>query len=231
MSSEPRLLLFDIDQTLIFTAGAGMRSLARAVRSVTGRSVEDHGVHPGGKTDPVILAEILRAVDGPHHADVEADVWRHYAQYLGEEMQCDDARRVMKPGIPRLLEVLAASPRAFLALLTGNLEVTARIKLAGFELNRYFPVGAFGSDCHDRCRLGEVALRRAVVHYRQRFTPAQTWVIGDTDRDVAAASALGARCLAVATGHQSADDLRAAGADLVLRDLGDVDRVARILLA
>lgn len=224
-----RLLLFDIDQTLIYTAGAGMRSLRRAVLDVTSVGTEDSGVQPDGKTDPMILEEMLRAAGLPPER-YEADIWRQYAQYLGDELAREDSRRAMKPGVPELLQELHRDARACLGLLTGNLEQTARIKLAAFDLNRYFPVGAYGSDCPDRCALGKVALERAREHWGTEFDAHTTWVIGDTSRDVQAARSVGARALAVATGRMTVEQLRETDADAVLPDLSDTAEVLRILL-
>lgn len=249
MSSDAsRLILFDIDQTLIFTAGAGMRSMARAVLEVTGIDLVPLNVHPGGKTDPGILEEVLllggfdvagqavmahaHGADGAVAAltDVHEEVWERYARFLGEEMAREDARRHIKPGIPALLDALAADPRACLGLLTGNLERTGRLKLAAFDLNKYFPIGAYGSDSADRNDLGHVAMERARKHFARAFTSRDTWIVGDTDRDVGAARACGAHVLAVATGHMSMAELEALEPDVVMADLSDVARVVEVLL-
>lgn len=232
MSSDAsRLILFDIDQTLIFTAGAGLRCMAQAILEVAGIDMTAIRVNPGGKTDPAILYEIFDAAGvstNGQRARVEAEVWRRYAECLGEEMERADERRAVKPGIPSLLDAL--QPHASLGLLTGNLEVTARIKLAAFDLNRYFPIGAYGSDSHDRNALGALALARAAAHYGRAFAARDTWVVGDTDRDIACAKAIGARVLAVATGHQDVETLRAHAPDVVLEDMADVESVKRVLL-
>lgn len=225
-----RLLLFDIDQTLINTGGVGMRCLWRAVREVSEISVESVRVNPDGKTDPSILAEIVvatgRSLDG-----LEDEVWRLYARYLGEELAQADGCRGVKPGIPALLAALANEPRACLGLLTGNLERTARIKLGAFDLDHHFPIGAFGSDNADRRCLGPVALMRARDHFAEPFEPAQVWVIGDTARDVEAAHAFGARALGVATGRVTVDELTGAGAEAVLADLSETEAVVALLLS
>lgn len=226
--SGSRLLLFDIDQTLIFCAGAGMRCLHRAVREHTGVVSETITVHPDGKTDPAILEEILEVVGVD--SSVSEAVWQSYEVFLAEELAREDERRGVKPGVDELLDALSLDERAYLGLLTGNLAATARVKLAAFDLDQYFAVGAYGSDSPDRCALGPIALQRARAHWGVGFEPHQTWVIGDTPRDVEAARALGARVLAVATGVATVDDLRQAGADVVLADLGDTKRVTDILL-
>lgn len=225
-----RLLLFDIDQTLIDTAGVGMRCLSRALHEVAGISVEGMGIVPDGKTDPSILAEMLTGAG--HSLDGrESEVWLLYARYLGEALARGGSRHETKPGVPRLLEALAVDERACLGLLTGNLEPTARIKLGAFGLDRYFSVGAYGSDHSDRRALGPVALARAREHFDVPFAPEHVWVIGDTPRDVDAAHAFGARALAVATGRIPLDALSATGAAGVLPDLSDTEAVLRLLLS
>jgi phosphoglycolate phosphatase-like HAD superfamily hydrolase len=223
-----RLLLFDIDQTLIYTAGAGMRCLRRAVAEVTGLHLEFAAL-PDGKTDPLILEEML-AQAGLSPTEYEHEIWRRYEQYLGEELSRADERRTVKPGVRPLLAALSEDSRACLGLLTGNLEVTARVKLAAFALAEYFPVGAFGSDAADRNQLGPIALERARRHWGVPFEAAETWIIGDTERDVRAAHAFGGRALAVATGRATVDELRASGAETVLADLADTARVMEVLL-
>lgn len=228
-TASGRLLLFDIDQTLIFTAGAGMRCMARAIVEVTGTSLDGIQVHPDGKTDPAILHEILSTCGRPS-ASIESEIWSRYARHLQEELSCTDDRRCMKPGVAALLGALQQDGRAHLGLLTGNLETTARIKLAAFDLNRYFPIGAFGSDSAERTALGPVALRRAEAHWGCAFPSSAIWVIGDTTLDVLAAHAFGARALGVATGRTSIETLRHSGADAVRPDLSQTEDVFRLLL-
>ncbi|MES1211361.1 MAG: HAD family hydrolase, partial [Acidobacteriota bacterium] len=123
------------------------------------------------------------------------------------------------PGVLELLESLAARPDVTLALLTGNWEAGARIKLSRFGLNRFFPFGAFGSDATDRDDLPPVALGRAERHTGRPFRPEEALIIGDSIHDVGCARAHGIPVLAVATGRTSAKELRKAGAKQVVTDL------------
>lgn len=207
-----------------------MRCLARAFHRTTGVPLPD-GINPGGMTDPLIIREAFRlaGVAGNRWAAFEEQVWLHYPGELELEMARADAARKVYPGVVELLDALERDPRFSLALLTGNLEITARIKLEPFGLNRYFPVGAFGSDCADRCRLGLVALERARRHYGRDFNPESTWVIGDTPRDIDAARAMGARALAVATGFHPRAELEEHLPDQILDDFADLDAVLEIL--
>jgi phosphoglycolate phosphatase-like HAD superfamily hydrolase len=216
---------------MIHTAGAGMRAMGQALARVCGASAE--GIVPDGKTDPMILREALRACGVPveRWRAIEEEVWLAYAELLADELARPDERRRVRPGVRALLEQLSAEPRVRLGLLTGNLEVTARLKLRAFDLDRYFPVGAFGSDCADRCSLGKVALERARRHYQVDFAPAETWVVGDTVYDIEAARAFGGRALAVATGRTPLARLEESLPDAALSDLSDVAAVRRLLLS
>jgi phosphoglycolate phosphatase-like HAD superfamily hydrolase len=118
-----------------------------------------------------------------------------------------------------VLEALAVRPDAALGLLTGNTAAGSAAKMRHFKLDGYFPIGAYGSDHADRNQLGPIALDRAAVHFGRNFTPSETWIIGDTPKDIACARALGARCLAVATGNFSTEALAAHGADEVVGTL------------
>lgn len=228
---EPRLILFDIDQTLVFTAGAGMRCLARAFREVCGAGLD--GVVPDGRTDPALVREGLHRADVPFRTwpAREAEILERYVEYLEEDLAVHDPARHLKPGVGDLLEALEAASWARLGLLTGNLEVTGRMKLRALGIDRYFPVGGFASDCSDRCRLGSVALERARRHYGIPFEPSQVWVLGDTVHDVQAAHAMGARAMAVATGRYPVEHLLQSGPAAALEDLSDLPRTLSILQA
>jgi len=226
---EARLILFDIDQTLVFMGGAGLRCLERAFVEVCGSAMA--GVIPDGKTDPVILREALAHAGIPPErwSPLEQDCLDRYAAYLEEDLANPNPDRQVKPGVVALLEALARSAWAHLGLLTGNLETTGRLKLRALGLDHYFPVGGFASDCSNRCNLGPVALERARRHFGIAFEPSQVWVVGDTAHDVQAARALGARALAVATGRYPVEVLRETRAEAILGDLSDLPRVLEIL--
>jgi phosphoglycolate phosphatase len=213
-----RLILFDIDGTLIDSGGAGVRSLDIAFKKVF--SVENgfHGISMAGKTDAQILKEGLLkhglSMDGNINAVIEA-----YLFHLKQEIQND--RKHAKPGIHEILELLNHAPYIRLGLLTGNLEQGARIKLEAFNLNNYFPSGAFGSDDEDRNKLLPVAVRRFEKLFKEKLRIEESIVIGDTPRDVECAHMYGAICIGVATGPYSFDELVEAKADYVVKDLSN----------
>jgi|Deesub1362A_J573_1020465.scaffolds.fasta_scaffold00230_47 phosphoglycolate phosphatase-like HAD superfamily hydrolase len=212
-----RLVLFDIDETLIDSGRAGTRALNRAFLDLFGIKDAFKDIRMAGMTDIQIMKEGLR-VHGLSSMDGEVDaIVRRYLRFLSEEIE-NPWRRV-KPGVFEFLEALKEEGIPF-GLLTGNLEEGARIKLRPFGLDAYFPAGAFGSDDEDRDRLLPIAIRRFST-LGVDVSPEDCIIIGDTPRDVRCAKAHGARCIAVATGPYSRDSLTEAGADLVVDTLNE----------
>lgn len=223
------MILFDIDGTLYRGNGIGMRALGEAFFRVTGKLMPD-GLAPAGRTDPMIVREGFRllGIPGDDWMAIEAELWQLYPALLEAENAKPDPIRGLLDGVTALLEELE-NRRVHLGLLTGNLEVTARIKLDPFAINDFFPIGAYGSDCADRNRLGPIALERARRHFQADLHPHDTWFVGDTERDIMAARACGARVLAVATGGRSAPQLQEFDPDHLLPDLTDTEAVLDLL--
>lgn len=228
-----RLILFDIDGTLMASAGVGMRALGRAMREVTGLDLSLLGVLPDGKTDPGIVREAFQLGGLAEHAWLEAEkaLLERYPDYLDEELRGPEAGLRVMPGVPALLERLHAHPDFHLGLLTGNLERTALLKLRMVGLDHYFPIGGYGSDCFQRDNLGRYALERARRHYGGDYAPERVWLVGDTERDVQAARAIGARVLAVATGRYTRAQLEEHLPDVCLDDLTALEQVIEHLSA
>ncbi len=216
-----RLILFDIDGTLL-SCGPQVRPIfASALLDVFGTAGNLDAYDFAGKTDPTIVVDLATSV-GVAREDAIAripDVRELYRERLAARL--DSGRMTLLPGVVERLEELAADPQVELALLTGNWEPCARTKLAPFDLNRFFSFGAFGCDAIDRCDLPPFALDRAESHLGRRFAAADTLVVGDSIHDVACARAHGIPCLAVATGRTSAAELHAVGADRVVADLSE----------
>jgi phosphoglycolate phosphatase len=230
-----RLVLWDIDGTLLRGGDVARDVFDEAVTAVLGRHPGDHRVRMGGKTDPQIALEILA-----YAALEEAEAADHLPAVLaalerGLEAAADDMRRhgVVLPGVPDVLRALDDEPSVRSTVLTGNTQANAAVKLAAFELTAWidFEIGAFGSDDHDRTALVPVALERARRLRAVEVDPADVWVVGDTARDLACARAGGVRCALVATGHSSLEELQATDADAVFEDLVDVDAVVKLLTA
>ncbi len=226
-----RLVLFDIDGTLLSASGAGRQAMRRAFLDVYGTAGPIDTYDFRGKTDPVIVGDLLAAaglgVDAI--AAREAEFFTRYLEHLDAELG-DGSRVVLYPGVARLVEALAARDGCLVGLLTGNVEGGARLKLRSTGLWPRFRVGAYGSDEADRTRLPAVAAQRAEALVGRPFLGRDLVVVGDTPLDVACARAFGASAIAVATGWHSVDDLVACAPDHVFADLADTGRVMAAIL-
>jgi phosphoglycolate phosphatase-like HAD superfamily hydrolase len=187
------------------------------------------GVPFNGRTDAWILSRAAAA----HGIDDEA-ITRFkplYLDYLADELHRPGPRKGVMPGVGPLLDALSGREDVFLALLTGNFEQGARLKLEHFDLWRYFSCGAFGDTTHDRNGLLPDALARVAVCGGPQAAPADIVIIGDTPLDVGVAISGGTRSMAVATGSHTVDELRVSGADVVFQDLSDLEAVLAALEA
>jgi phosphoglycolate phosphatase-like HAD superfamily hydrolase len=232
-----RLILFDIDGTLLWTDGAGRRAIHRALLEEMGTAGPIETYRFDGKTDPQIVRELLKMAGHPEceSEDRITAVCDRYVGLLTAELAKPTQATRLYPGITDLLAALEpyeAAGRALVGLLTGNVEHGAALKLrsAGLDPAR-FAVGAFGSDSHARADLPAVAARRAAERTGGRFTGNDITIIGDTPDDVACARPMGARTVAVATGFYKVDALRAAGATHVFEDLSDTQGVLAALFS
>jgi len=226
-----RLLLFDIDGTLVQAGEIGRAAFDRAVEAVLGRTPSGR-VQMSGKTDPQIVREYL-VMDG-------ADTYRQLPLVLKQlEVELAAAADELAakgsacPGAPELLAALSADPRLHLSVLTGNIEPNAVVKLSAFGLQHWLDleVGAYGSDSEDRRALVPIALSRLAKRRGTHLRSSDVWVIGDTPRDYECAKAAGARCLLVATGRFGAAQLSRLGAEVVLEDFTSTEAVAQRLTA
>ncbi|MEP7116268.1 MAG: HAD family hydrolase [Acidobacteriota bacterium] len=219
-----RLLLFDIDGTLVLTGGAGKRAISRAFDELFGVADAFAGVNLAGRTDRHLVERALERSGVPITPEVLAQVRDRYLTRLAEAIhEPAQGTQAVLPGVSELLDALDSEPRLQTALLTGNYEVGARIKLEHFDLWRRFAWGAFGDDHGERNALALAAVAEAARRGVPLQHPHHAVVIGDTPFDVACARAAGARVIAVATGGHSVDELRACGADAVFEDLTDLD--------
>jgi phosphoglycolate phosphatase len=217
-----RLVLWDIDHTLIETRGVGGQVYADAFAKVTGRPLEKMP-ELAGRTEPVIFREALK-ING---IEPNEDLYGQFAaeQARGYAARLDElrARGRALPGAAEALRALSQRNDVLQSVLTGNTRPSSEIKLRAFDLDRYldFNIGAYGTDDDIRANLVGVARQRAEKAHGINFDADATVLLGDTPNDVAAAQASGARIIAVATGKDTAADLTAAGADTVLPDLTD----------
>jgi len=214
-----KLILFDVDGTLV-SCGPQVRPLfVAALDEVYGRRGDLDGYSFAGKTDPRIVLDLMTGAGLPRD-EVVAGLPHMREAYLGRlEHGLDSGRMTLMPGVVELLERLRAMPGVTLGLLTGNWRRGAEIKLSRFDLGRFFAFGAYGDDGVMRTELPPVALERAAAHAGRAFGADEVLIVGDSTEDVACAAAHQVACLAVATGYTSAASLRQAGARWVVEDL------------
>lgn len=215
----PRLLLFDIDGTLVSCGRQVAKIFSGALEDVFGGHGSLEGFSFAGKTDPMIVRELAGAFGLPP-ATIDAGLERMsslYVERLSRELAAEKMR--VLPGVMPLLQSLAGREDVAVGLLTGNWRGGAEAKLGRVGLWDFFELGAFGEDAWDRRGLVPVALERARSIKAYPFRPEEALIIGDTALDVDCAKASGVPCVGVATGFTSAEDLRAAGADWVFADL------------
>jgi phosphoglycolate phosphatase len=227
-----KVALFDIDGTLLWTKGAGRRAMERALAANIGTSgPADHRYD--GKTDRQIVREAMRH-EGFADAEVDARMERVMANYVAEltvELERDDHGVELLPGVLELLDTLEKRDDVVLGLLTGNVVHGAERKLrcVGIEFAR-FPVGAFGSDGEHRHDLPAIARDRASAHIGRPVRGDACVIIGDTPSDVACGRGIGARAIAVATGHYDVASLEACNPHAVFPDLTDTMAIVRAIV-
>jgi phosphoglycolate phosphatase-like HAD superfamily hydrolase len=226
-----RLILWDIDGTLLRTGGAGRHALEIAAVTV-GELAETPHVHMSGKTDPLILREILTAAALPKQ---QIDGLLPKAMRAAETALAEAEDWIRRdgftfPGVREALERLAATDGVRQTLVTGNLAANAAVKVATFGLEHFFDfeVGAYGTDHEDRNELVPIALERVERLRGETYAPDEVWVIGDTDRDLACARAASVRCLLVGNGDTA--ELAHLDADAIVEDLSDTDAILELLL-
>lgn len=228
-----KLVLFDIDGTILLTAGAGRRAIVAAIREDVGHTTGLREVRFDGKTDPQIVAEMLEAAGqpGPHPSERVKTLCSRYVDLLEHELQQATSRTSVMPGVISLLDRLEAEDGVVLGLLTGNVAEGAALKLrsAGLDPNR-FRVGAYGSDAAHRPELAPIAARRAQPYFGRIPSGSEVVIIGDTPADIACGFCIDARTIGVATGAYSVADLAACGPHAVFENLSDTERVLGAIL-
>ncbi len=223
-----KLLLWDIDGTLIISHGAGVRAMERAIVKRFGTPGDLSRVDWAGRTDTWITGEVLRQsglADTPEnrHAYLEA-----YLEELPRELREGPQGQVL-PGIFELLEHYHRHPTVAQGLLTGNLRKGAEYKLSHYQVWHYFEFGAFADDSPLRNDLGPHALRRAQERHARQFAPEDTFIIGDTPRDIECGKVIGAKTIAVATGKFSLAELQAHQPTAAFANFSDTTAFRRVI--
>lgn len=236
-----KLILFDIDGTLVLTGGAGIRAMNRACEELVGHPHALEGIPVAGRTDRIILMDVVTRAGHRLDDGLLDELRERYIVHLREEIErpgrsqsfeslgARGGVKAVMPGIRELLDILERRDDVFLGLLTGNFEAGARIKLEHFNLWRYFRCGAFGDDAADRNALVPFALVRAQQCGLPAVAAEHILVVGDTPHDIACARAVGATPVGVATGGFTSDQLRDSGADIVFESLGNPDGFLRLV--
>jgi phosphoglycolate phosphatase-like HAD superfamily hydrolase len=226
-----RLVLWDVDGTLLRAGDIGASVFDDAVEEVLGRRPPER-VRMSGKTDPLIVREYLAMMGVEETPELMDAILRR----LVENLAAASERGVLQegsacPGAAEVLGLLDAAGGVVQTLLTGNLYANAVVKVTAYGLDKWLDldVGAYGSDSEDRNRLVPVALGRLEQARGVRLAPSGVWVIGDTPRDLACARAAGARAMLVATGRYTFSELSGLGADAVFEDLTDFEAVVHTI--
>ncbi|MFP6854482.1 MAG: haloacid dehalogenase-like hydrolase [Opitutales bacterium] len=218
--SASKLILWDLDETLVSTDGAGERAFEKAAKKVFGEELSLREIDYSGQTDKIIAILVRRHVGFSEHDDASLDRFlTGFLNFLPNELPLGNPR--VLPGVERVTSMIMQEATFAQGLLTGNLAAGAETKLRYFGLWERFPFGAFADDANDREQLGPIALKRAAIHHGTEFLADSTIVIGDTVRDISCARAFNALSLAVASGQASVDELLAAGADCVVESIED----------
>jgi phosphoglycolate phosphatase len=225
-----RLVLFDIDGTLITDQGAARSAFGAALAEVFGYDGELSRYDFSGRTDPQIARMVLRdaGVSDEEIASRSPQLWERYLEGLARNATRDRVR--VLPGVREVLDALVAEERVTLALLTGNIEPGARLKLGGAELNEFFPFGAFGSDSANREELPPIAVERASAIDGYRFAGRDVVIIGDSIYDVRCGTPHDATTIAIASGKTAADALRAENPHHFFPSAEELDPLLRAIL-
>ena len=221
-----RLVLFDIDETIISSGGTGRRAISRVLQKEYLLDEEFGHINMSGKTDPQILKEIFEYLEKPHLYSLDnlATFFDHYLAALKDEVEQSEGFKV-HDGVESLLIALSSRSNSYLGLVTGNLEKGARLKLDRAHLNQYFPIGAYGSDSANRLDLPAIAAERANRYYKQKFSPSEVVIIGDSVNDILCAKHYGAKCIAVNTGKTSWQELEVLNPEFLIKDLSNNEAV------
>jgi phosphoglycolate phosphatase len=223
-----RLVLWDIDGTIIVSHGAGFRAMARALTERFGATVDMKEIDWAGRTDSWIAGEVLRVVGLPDTSENIRAFLEAYLEILPQELRAGRAGHVL-PGILELLETLRLRTDVVQGLLTGNLQRGAEIKLTHHQVWHYFEFGAYADDSHLRNDLGPHAVRRATERHAVEFHPDRTYIIGDTPHDIECGKVIGAQTIAVATGKYSIEELAGHKPTAVFSDFADTAAFLRVI--
>ncbi len=224
-----KLLLFDIDGTLLLSGGAGLRAMDKAFEQLYGIANAFAGISLAGRTDTAILRNVLEKNQLDFSTSVMESFKTVYCDRLQEEIHAPLDGKLLMPGIDALLKNLHGRKDVYLGLLTGNWQTSGFIKLAYFAIDHYFDVGAFADDSEIRDELLPFAVERFRKKHGKRPKADEVYVVGDTPSDIQCARPHGAIAVAVAAAHFTAEQLREHQPDYLFEDLADTEAVLQVL--
>lgn len=224
-----KLLLFDIDGTLLLSGGAGLRAMDQAFDQLYGIPNAFAGISLAGRTDTAILRNVLGKNGLPFSPATMEDFKRIYYERLQEEIHAPVDGKLLMPGIDPLLRSIHKRKDIYLGLLTGNWQTSGFIKLAYFGIDHYFDIGAFADDSEIRDELLPFAIKRFADKHDKKPKADEVYVIGDTPSDIQCARPHGAVAVAVAAAHFTSEQLRAHKPDYLFEDLTDIAAVLQVL--
>jgi len=225
-----KMILFDIDGTLLLTGGVGGDAFDRAFEEIFGIPEIWGNTQPHGKTDPMIIEEIVkRALDRKLTRKEYRLLCESYIAHFSHLIKKAPRFRLM-PGILKLLPLLKARKKDFLlGLATGNFESASWMKLQRGNIHRYFQFGGFGSDSHNRTALTRMAIKRGKAIAGHRFKKKDIFIIGDTEKDIRVAKEIGVPVIAVATGGHTRQELKRYKPDFLLNNLTAIRKFFAII--
>lgn len=230
--SISKIILFDIDGTIILTKGAGRRVLEEAINHVFGRDLDASTIRFSGKTDPQIVREILEAngIIEPELSKARSAILERYANNFSIEELMPTLE--VLPGVKDLISLLSQNPTIKIGLLTGNLEATSWLKIDAASIDRsFFEIGGYGSDSEDRYSIPAIVLKKAQNHFEEDLAGKQLVIIGDTEHDIKCGKSISAKSIGVATGHYTLEELKSHNPDLAYADLSDAKKVYADIVA
>ena len=227
-----KLVLFDVDGTLILTGGVAAGLMAESVSSILNKPIQWTIDNFVGNTDRNIIHTLLRqnGVGESILEDLTDKILEKYLIDLESKLKTDSVVKVL-PGVKKLLDVLSVDNNFVLGLLTGNVKRGAQLKLSAKNLFKYFPVGAFGDDALQRKLLPPIAIQRAEKYYKRFFERKDIWIVGDSIPDIECAHTNHIRILVVSSGHTKNEELKKFNPDAFLVNLSDINKVKQILLS
>jgi phosphoglycolate phosphatase-like HAD superfamily hydrolase len=228
-SDNSKLILFDIDGTLLTTHGIPRRAMRRVLQKMFNNHTYDDEYNYSGRTDWEIVEHLLdfAGIDYPRTKKTLNVIFEEFAYELKVEIR-NGLTPQLYIGVLDLLESLAKDSCINLGLVTGNISKGAYLKLKAIGLDKYFPIGAFGDDAKERSNLPGIAIKRAEKYFRKKISKKNIWIVGDSIYDIHCAQVNDLRCLAVCTGLTSRDKLENENPEFIVDDFQNTEKVLNI---